>query len=66
MEDFADEFLESMHGNYTEGDIPTWCRLPKDEHLDNMFGCWGIAYGYVKEEGINYCKKCEYFKEDIL
>lgn len=40
--------------------IPAWCRLPLAEHYDGLGGCWGIRYGYVREQGETYCQACEY------
>ena len=43
-------------------EIPSWCRMSLESHADGIGGCWGISYGYVREKGEAYCKKCEYYE----
>ena len=45
-------------------EIPRWCRMSFESHADGIDGCWGITYEYVKEKGEDYCKNCEYYKEN--
>lgn len=47
---------------------PKWCNDPIVELVSKakdhpLMGCWGIYYGYVKKDGIEYCKNCESFRE---
>lgn len=44
--------------------IPRWCTMAVIEHCDGVGGCWGISGGYVKQEGEDYCKACEYYNGD--
>ncbi len=46
-------------------DVPEWCRLPPNEHNDNMGGCWGISHGFVEKLGKDYCRTCEYNKDKV-
>lgn len=60
-----EDFLENLCGNYPPKDIPSWCRMPMDEH-QIAGGCWGISHGIVATEGRRHCGDCEYHsKPDV-
>lgn len=46
--------------------VPNWCKMPSGYHNDGIGGCWGISYGYIADEGEDYCKTCEYYTSSEL
>lgn len=44
--------------------IPLYCRMPANDHLDGMGGCWGISHGLVKKNGRDYCRECCFYRRN--